>query len=88
MYGDGQVEFTLTLDAQADLTNDTDLGINVGYNLDVLKISGGYDVVVDSGSFQIGPAFNTNGAAQVTTVGVYDDTFGLNFAAQDFLFAA
>ncbi|WP_028456588.1 Ig-like domain-containing protein [Chitinilyticum litopenaei] len=85
---DGQVEFTLSLDPQATLSNDTDLGFNVGFNFDVLKASGGYDVVVDSGSFSIGPIYNTGGDMGIATVGIYDNTFALNFAAQEFGFYA
>ena len=86
--GDGVVEFTLSVDAKASLHNDTDLGFNIGYNFDVLKVSGGYDVVVDSGSFNFGPVYNTGGTLPIAIVGVYDNTFDLNFGAQDFSFGA
>jgi hypothetical protein len=86
--GDGLIEFTVELDAQADLTNDTDLGVNVGYNLDLLKVSGGYDVGVDSGSFSIGPAFNANDSTGLGEVDLYNATFAMNFAPESFLIAA
>jgi hypothetical protein len=85
---DGQVEFTLSLDPQATLRNDTDLGFNVGYSLDGLKAKGTYTLFGNTKSFNIGPVFHEAGDVQVTTIGVYDNTFGLNFAAQDFMFAA
>lgn len=85
---DGQVEFTLSLDPQGMLRNDTDLGFNVGYSVDGLKAKGTYTLFGKTTPFNLGPVFHDDGNAQVTTVGVYDNTFGLNFAAQDFMFAA
>ena len=86
--GDGLVEFTLSLDAQANLRNDTDLGFNIGYNFDIFKVGWWYDVVVASDSGTIGPLYNTGGQLGIATVGVYDNTFALNFASQDLMFQA
>ena len=47
--GDGEIEFELTLAPNASLQNDTDLGVNLGFQFDVVKASGGYDFVVDWG---------------------------------------
>lgn len=84
----GLVEFTLTLDAQAELHNDTDLGFNIGYNFDIFKADYWWDIEVasDSGSFP--PLYNTGGTLDIATVGVYDKTFALNFADQDIAFQA
>jgi len=75
----GIVEFQLFLDAQATLHNDTDLGFNVGYNFDLMKID--YDAGL-AGSGTIGPLFNTGGTLPLGSVSVYDKTFALNFADQ------
>jgi hypothetical protein len=76
---DGIVEFNLLLDSQASLHNDTDLGFNIGYNFDLLKIS--YDAGL-LGDGTIGPVYNTGGTLPLGSVDVYDTTFGLNFADQ------
>ncbi len=85
---DGNIEFILTLDPDVQLTNDTDLGFNVGYSFDLLEISGGYDVVVDSGSFSLGPVFHAGGTLPIAAVDVYSDTFELEFDTEDLAFFA
>jgi hypothetical protein len=79
---DGIIEFDLTLDQQATLENQTDLGFNMGYSVDLLKASGGYDVVVDSGDWSVGPVWHTGDSVDLGSINLYDSTFGLNFAAQ------
>jgi hypothetical protein len=85
---DGNVEFSLSIDPQATLHNDTDLGFNVGYNFDVFKVGWWYDIGVDSDSGTIGPLYNAGGNFPIATVGVYDSTFDLNFGSQDVGFYA
>jgi hypothetical protein len=85
---DGNIEFILTLDPDVQLTNDTNLGFNVGYSFDLLEISGGYDVVVDSGSFSLGPVFHAGGTLPIAAVDVYSDTFELEFDSEDLAFVA
>jgi hypothetical protein len=85
---DGEVEFVLSLLPSATLDNDTDLGINVGANLDVLKLSGSYDIGIDSGSLNLGPVFSVGGSTQVATVDIYDNTFNLNFGSDSVSFFA
>jgi hypothetical protein len=85
----GVVDFTLELTPDVDLTNDTDLGFDVGYSFELLKASGSYDLFgIDSGSFSLGPVVNIDGDLTVATVDVYQDTFGLNFGSQDLMLAA
>lgn len=81
---DGNVEFTLSLDAQATLNNNTDLGLNIGYSFDLLKGSFGYDfgLGIDD-TFSFGPVFHAGGTLPVADLNVYDNTFALNFAPQD-----
>lgn len=85
---DGQIGYILELAPNATLDNDTDLGFNFGYQFDVLKLSGSYDIGVDSGSLDLGPVFSANDNFPLGSVDVYDQTFALNFGEQDFLFAA
>ena len=85
---DGSVEFELTLAPSATLENNTDLGVNVGASLDVLKLDGSYDIVVDSGELHLGPLFHVGGSANVATFDLYDKNFALNFQSQDINFLA
>jgi Bacterial Ig domain len=82
--GDGDVEFYFKLDPQASLDNDTDLGFNVGYNFDLLKVSGEYTVLVDTIPFTVGPAFHAGGTLPLGSVDIYDNTFDLDFMSQSF----
>jgi hypothetical protein len=86
--GDGIVEFELTLAPNATLQNDTDLGVNAGFQFDVLKASGGYDIGVDSGSFSLGPVFSVGDTANVVSFDLYNNTFALSFNSDDLAFAA
>lgn len=85
---DGQVEFQLSLDPNVSFNNDTDLGFNLGYVFDVLKLNGGYDIGIDSGPLSLGPVFSSSDTFPITAVGVYDNTFALDFGAQNLTFAA
>lgn len=80
--GDGQIEFGVVLDQQAQLTNETDLGFNFGYNIALLQASGSYDIVVDSGSWSVGPVWSTGDSFDLGSINLFDSTFGLNFASQ------
>jgi hypothetical protein len=64
------------------------LGFNIGYLFELLKISGGYDVVFASDSFQIGPVFSSSGSLPLGSVSVYNNSFALDFATQTVGFAA
>jgi hypothetical protein len=83
---DGDIAFELLFDLpSAELANDTDLNFNVGYNFDVLK--GSAEVKVAGISLfdeSFGPAFNDSGTADVAQIGVYDDTFNLEFGGDTF----
>ena len=83
--GNGKVEFKFVLDQQATLGNNTDLGFNVGYNIDVLKGEAGYDVGIDSGSTSFGPVASIGDKADVFSVDIYGSTFGLDFQSQQLL---
>ena len=85
---DGKVEFTLSLDPLATLGNNTELGFNIGYSFDLMKISGGYKVLTVEDSFNIGPVFQDGGTLPIASVDIYDKTFALDFAAQNFALAA
>lgn len=51
---DGVVDYTLRLDPDADLSNKTTLGFNVGYKFTVVKIEAGYDISIDLGEIDLG----------------------------------
>ncbi|WP_372619099.1 Ig-like domain-containing protein [Falsiroseomonas sp.] len=94
---DGDVDFTLTLDPDVSLTNNTDLGFNVGYLFTILKLVAGYDLSLDLGLFDvdlgsdevtIGPLFQAGGTLPLGSADIYDATFALNFGSQDLVFAA
>ncbi|PKB14442.1 hypothetical protein B0I00_2030 [Novosphingobium kunmingense] len=86
--GDGLVEFTFTLAPDATLANDTDLGFNVGVNVSILSVELGYDIEIASDSTTLGPLAEFGVVVPVASIGVYDDTFDLAYAQQQFLFAA
>ena len=80
---DGAIEFGLTLALNTTLRNDTKLGFNVGYDLEILKASGSYGVGPFSDTFSLGPLINPQGTATVLTVPVFEDTFPLSFASEN-----
>jgi hypothetical protein len=83
---DGTIAFTLQLTPDASLTNDTDLGVNVGYDFDLVKVDGHYDIGIDSGDFTLGPLFHRDGTLPIADVGIYDATFGLAFQSDQYGF--
>ncbi|MCB2049456.1 MAG: cadherin-like domain-containing protein [Novosphingobium sp.] len=85
---DGIVEFTFTVAPAADLTNETLLQFNVGYNLDLFTVEFSYDIEVDSDTFTFGPLVDLGDSVPVTDVPVYDETFALNIVADSFSFGA
>ncbi len=85
---DGIVEFTFSLTPESDLTNTTDLGFNVGVSISLLSVEVGYDIVVDSDSTTLGPVASFGAVVPVASFTVFDDTFDLAYAQQQFAFAA
>lgn len=85
---DGAIEFSLALDPNVNLQNGTDLGLELGYIFDILKLSGGYTYLVDSGSFEVGPVYSASDSVEIPLIGVYDQTFALDFGSQTVTFAA
>lgn len=84
--GDGIIEFSLSLDQPATLANDTALGFNMGYSVDLLKASGDYDVVVDSGTWSEGPLLHFGETFPLGSIDIYNASFALDFAAQSITF--
>jgi hypothetical protein len=85
--GTGGIEFHLVLKPNATLQNDIDLGINLGYNFDLLHVTGSYDIGIDSGSIDFA-VIDTGGNLQVATIDIYNTSpFDLNFQTQDLNFA-
>lgn len=78
--GNGDVEFEVVMDmVGSTLQNDTDLGFNVGWNLDFVKGTWWYDVLVysDSGSFiavDLGQDM-----IPIASIDVFDATVNVNF---------
>jgi hypothetical protein len=85
---DGSIASDLLLTPSATLANNTDLGFNFGVQFDVLKLSGHYDIIVASDDFSFGPVFSVGDTVPLGSVDIYDKTFALNYASQDFLLAA
>jgi hypothetical protein len=82
----GSIDYHLLLTPSATLANNTDLGFNFGVQFDVLKLSGSLAVTGDS--FSLGPVFSVGTTVPLGSVDIYDNTFALNYASQDFLLAA
>jgi hypothetical protein len=85
---DGQIEFELSLSPDATLANDTDLGINIGAQFDLLTVSGSYDIEIYSDTFSFGPLISLGGSQTVASIDVFDDTFDLNFDSSGLNFLA
>lgn len=85
---DGIIGYELELAPDVDLLNDTELGFNFGVQFDVLKLSGGYNIGVDSGSFSLGPVFDAGTTVPLGSIDVYENTFDLAFGSQDYVFTA
>jgi len=85
--GSGGIEFRLVLSPDATLQNDIDLGINLGYNFDLLRVTGTYDIEIDSGPINFA-VLDEGGSLQVETIHLYNSSpFDLYFPTQDFTFA-
>lgn len=80
--GDGRIDYTLSLDPTATFRNDTDLGLNFGYDVDVFKVRGWYDYGLDDGRLDVGPLFGSETSVPVGLVGVFDASLALDFNAQ------
>lgn len=63
--GDDVITFTLDLSPNVRLTNDTELGINLGGQLTILK------------NFELGPIVNEPFTIATTSIDVFSDTFAL-----------
>jgi hypothetical protein len=84
---DGHVDFTFSVAPDAQLTNDTELGFNLGVDVSVLSVTVGYDIEVASDSTTLGPLVSWGAEVPLGSVPIYDDTFALNFANQNIEFA-
>jgi hypothetical protein len=84
---DGQIDFSVALDPDVLLNNDTDLGLNLGYLFKVLVASGGYDIWLDSDSFSW-TAYSTTDDTTIPFIGIYDESFAIDFGAIDISFSA
>lgn len=86
---DDIIDFTLTLDPQATLSNSTDLGFNFLWNFDVLKISGSYEIIdIPAGTFATDPVIDLGGTIPIAAVEVFGSSFAFDFASKDLVFAA
>jgi Big-like domain-containing protein len=85
---DGSIGYDLLLTPSATLANDTNLGFNFGVQFDVLKLSGSYELLGAGDSFSLGPVFSAGTTVPLGSVDIYDNTFAVNYASQDFLLAA
>lgn len=88
--GDGDIEFDFELNIQnTQVTNDTDLQFNVGWGVSALQGSAYLDTTLGSTSAGIGPVASAGQAEiPVASLNVYEDTFVLDFDAQDYLLVA
>ena len=86
--GDGLVEFTFLVGPDADLTNETALGFNVGVDIDLLEVELGYDIEIASDSITLGPLAEFGAVLPVAEVPVFADTFKLDFIGGEYMFHA
>jgi len=89
--GDGIIEFRLELAPNVTMHNDTDLAVNVGVDVALLRATGSYRIGLGelsySDDFTLGPVWENHQQATLTTIGVYDETFALLFRPQTITFS-
>lgn len=90
LNGDGDIEFEFVLDIEnTQVTNDTDVGFNVGWSVDALTATAGYDTLLGSDSVTIGPLVDLGQSEiPVASLDVYSDTFVLDFEETSTLLVA
>lgn len=90
---DGIVDFEFIIAPTADLSNDTQLGFNIGVDISVFEVEVGYDVSFNnpfsdvvgpdrygfSDSKTFGPVAGFNATLPLGSVPVFGDTFALDF---------
>ncbi|MGH6905613.1 MAG: hypothetical protein ACREIR_23075, partial [Geminicoccaceae bacterium] len=87
--GDGNIGFTALLTPEVDLNNNTDLGLNLGYDFRALGISGSASVVgAEIASFSEGPVFQASDDTTVASFDIIDTTFDLSFGEETVTFIA
>jgi hypothetical protein len=83
---DGHVDFYFNLAPTATLSNNTDLGFNIGGEIKLFTAEVGYDVTVlgynKKDSVTVGPVASVGDSLDVGSVDVYDKTFALNFVQE------
>lgn len=86
---DGDVDYTVNLDLlNSTFSNDTDVGVNIGWNFDLLSGSASYNYLLDKGTESFGPLVDLGDSYPVAAISVYDNNFVLNFNDQSYsLFA-
>jgi len=84
---DGTIDYTLDLHQASQMTNDLDLGVNVGWSVDLLKAAGWWDFGLDSGDWSAGPVYHAGDTYDVASIDLYKTTFGFNFEDQMLHFA-
>ncbi|MFM5955333.1 MAG: Ig-like domain-containing protein [Novosphingobium sp.] len=86
---DGLVEFIFSVAPEGSVDNDINVGFNVGVHINALTVEVGYDIGIDSDSTTIGPLATFGVDVPVgPELNLYDSSFDLAFAQQQFAFAA
>jgi len=83
---DGTVEYQLELVPTVNLSNRTDLLVDLDFSYDLLKLAGGYDVGFSSGSLNE-TAYHLGGALVNTAINLHDETSLLHFDSEMVTFA-
>jgi hypothetical protein len=79
------VQFQFDVVPTASLTNETDLGFNIGAEINLLSVELGYDIVVASDSTTLGPLASFGATAPIGDISVFNSTFALNYAHENIL---
>jgi hypothetical protein len=94
---DGNVDFAFTVVPTSTLQNATALGFNIGYDIELLSVTLGYDITIPNpfgddqhltDSFTLGPLATFTGSTPLGEVEIFNETFGLNFQGQQVAFLA
>jgi hypothetical protein len=80
---DGEIDYTVFMDPNATMTNDTDLGFNIGATLDLLYAEAGIDTFLYTESISFGPVVDLGITIPLGSVDVYTETdFAFDFTEQ------
>ena len=82
--GDKKIDFGLTITPDVELTNNTDININIGLSLELFKISGTFSPIVGEDSNFNEALVDFEESFEIASFTVFDEpAFDLSFGSQN-----